>query len=231
MLNRKLIRDLLRQRWQVLAVIIVVLLGTALFDGSYLAYQNLQHSYTTTQERTHLADVTVTAAKVTDSQVQAVRNIPGVNQASSQLVLSLPVTVVQGNSVDNTKGPIKVDGRLISIPLQHQPTLNQVVVVSGHYPQNANEVLVERHFADFHHLQAGAELKLQTPAGSKSVRVAGVAVSAKYLWVARNRQDVFPSPSNFGVFCAAIDPYNPRPGVCVYHGFHYNERLSKQHTC
>ncbi|QQE77535.1 FtsX-like permease family protein [Alicyclobacillus sp. SO9] len=200
MLNKKLVRDLLRQKWQVFAVIVVVLLGTALFDASYLAYKNLQHSYSATQTKTHLADETVAAAQVSKQQVHQVVHIAGVDKAANQLIMSLPVTVPGTTTRDKTGGLLKVDGRLIGIPLAHQPKLNQVVIVKGHYPDTTGQILVERHFADYHHLVPGDALKIQTPAGDKSVTVSGVAVSANYLWVARNRQDVFPSPASFGVF-------------------------------
>src|SRR6056297_3030245 len=98
MLRKKLLRDLLKQRWQVIAVILVVLLGTALFDASYLAYKDLQHSYSATQTKTHLADETLSVAQVTPKQVRQVSHISGVHEAASQLIMSLPVIVPHGKT-------------------------------------------------------------------------------------------------------------------------------------
>ena len=62
------------------------------------------------------------------------------------------------------------------------------------------EVVIEKHLADFHQLKPGDRVRIPLP-GERSVAlvVSGVAVSAEYLWVARNRQDILPSPDEFGV--------------------------------
>jgi len=206
-LIRKLWRDFKGQKWQIVAVVIVVLLGISLFDASYLAYQNLQRSYSATEQRTHMADMTVQVTSISPEQTAAVRDIPGVATAISQLVQPFPVIVLHGRTEEKATARIEAQGRFISIPLHEQPKLNQVVVISGHYPTSDNEVLVERHFAEYQHLEPGNTFLIETPAGSRVFQVAGIAVSPDYLWVARNRQDIFPSPADFGVF------FIPRQGL------------------
>ena len=55
-------RDMQRQRWQFLAVLVTIVLGVMLFAASYDAYRNLEASYTDTYDRLAFADMTVTGA-------------------------------------------------------------------------------------------------------------------------------------------------------------------------
>jgi putative ABC transport system permease protein len=56
---------------------------------------------------------------------------------------------------------------------------------------------LEKHLAQHHHLSPGATIRVAED--SRLLRVAGVGVSAEYLWVARDEHDVMPSPDAFGV--------------------------------
>jgi putative ABC transport system permease protein len=206
MLRHKLIRDLLRQRWQIAAVVVVTLLGTGLFTASYLAYQDLRDSYHAIQVRTHLADMTLDMTTVTTSQAAQIARLPGVADAEQQLVLDLPVIFPArgGTSATQTDSGL-VTGRLIGIPLGTQPHLDQLVLTAGSYPTRRDEVVLERHVASHFGMRPGTSFQIVLPSGRVTVRVVGIGVSAEYLWVARSRQDVMPSPAEFGVIFA------PRP--------------------
>jgi putative ABC transport system permease protein len=196
MLWRKLIRDLWRQRWQTLPLLLVLGLGTAVFVACFVGYDSLGVSYRETQERTHLAEVTVDVTRVTGDEVRRIGALSGVAASDVQTVISVPAQVGAGG---------RSEARLISIPAYGDQVLNHVVVETGQYPAKAGEVLVEHHFAAYHDLQAGNMLRLETPTGTHTVQVAGVAVAAEYLWVSRNEYDLMPSPADFGVL------FVPRP--------------------
>ena len=74
-----------------------------------------------------------------------------------------------------------------------------MLLFSGRLPRADGEVLLEKHLAEHHHLKAGDALTVQVPGLERSLSVTGGAVSAEYLWVTRDAQDVFPSPATFGV--------------------------------
>ena len=59
LLRRKARRDIGRQKWQFVAVLVTVVLGVALFAGSYNAYLNLGRSLDGSYERLAMADATV----------------------------------------------------------------------------------------------------------------------------------------------------------------------------
>ena len=189
MLGKKLARDLRRQRGQVIAVLAVIALGVMLFVASAGAYVDLRDSYAHTRHELALAGLHVDVTdRVTRDDVARIAALPGVTAADAREIVELPVRV------DDDHAQL----RLLSLPDAGQPTLDRVLVLSGSLP-GPGEVLIEKHFAQKRHLARGASLELIAGGTPHRVRVSGVAVSAEYLWVARDRADFMPDPAEFGV--------------------------------
>lgn len=189
MLGRKLARDLRRQRGQVIAVLAVIAVGVILFVASGGAYVDLRDSYAHTRHELALADLHVdVTGPVTRDDVARVAALPGVALADAREIVELPVRV----------GDDHAQLRLLSLPATGQPALDRVLVLSGSLP-GPGEVLLEKHFAEKRHLRPGASLDLLVRGEPRRVKVAGIAVSAEYLWVARDRADFMPDPAEFGV--------------------------------
>src|SRR5581483_10926690 len=86
--------------------------------------------------------------------------------------------------------------RIESLPDEGEPKLDQVLLIDGALP-GPEQLLLEKHFAQAHHLGAGSTL---APAGgAPALAVSGVAVSPEYLWVSRDENDPMPTPDAFGV--------------------------------
>ncbi len=190
---RKLLRELRTQLGQTIAVVVVVALGVMLFVASAGAYEDLRQSYADAQARLAQADIQVDVTQVATSDVERVRALPGVASVDSRVVAMLPVRIRRGAIEE------RVALRVLSLPASGQPLLDRVLLVSGHLPENAGEVLLEKHLAQHHGLVAGDTIRLDAGGVTRQLHVSGVGVSAEYLWVARDAHDIFPSPDEFGV--------------------------------
>ncbi len=190
---RKLSRELRAQLGQTIAVVVVVALGVMLFVASAGGYEDLRQSYADTQARLAQADLQVDVTRVSASDVERVRSLPGVASVDTRVVATLPVRIRRGAIEE------RVALRVLSLPASGQPLLDRVLVVSGHLPENASEVLLEKHLAQHHGLAAGDTIRVDAGGVVRLLHVSGVGVSAEYLWVARDAHDIFPSPDEFGV--------------------------------
>lgn len=184
-LSLKRRRDISRQKWQFIAVLVTVVLGVMLFAGSYNAYLNLGSSLDGTYERLAMADMTVVGAD--DGFVDTASSISGVEVAIERRQIDLPIQVGEDAFV----------GRAIAMPPDDQPPINKVDVEEGSYldPDDRTQVLVESHMAADFELSVGDSI---TIAGS-DVEVAGIVVSPEYLWPAKDSQSLFTPPGSFGV--------------------------------
>jgi putative ABC transport system permease protein len=188
LLARKSWRQLRRERGQALAVFVVMGLGVMLFVGSAGAYLDLRTSYEHTRRALALADVHVETAPITDADARAVSSLAEVADAEPRAVASVAAVVADR----------RAELRLLSLPDAGEPRLDRVLVLRGALPQGG-EVLLEKHFAERHALDAGSMLEVSAGGKAERLRVSGVAIAAEYLWVARSDADPMPSPDGFGV--------------------------------
>jgi putative ABC transport system permease protein len=191
-LHRKLRRDLRLRRSQFAAVIITIVLGIALFGGTYDAYQNLTDSYHQMFQTLDTADMTIAGGQ-TDAIAQAANGVSGVQDVTTRTVADVPVQV---------NGDHKMLGRLVGIPAGGQPPIDKVDILSGAYPDASAPVLIEQHMAKHFDLGAGDTIQVLGPDGWMTEKIAGVAASAEYLWPAESRQQIIPSFDDFGIVFA-----------------------------
>jgi putative ABC transport system permease protein len=193
-LQRKVGRELARQRWQYLSVGLTVFLGLALFAASYDAFLNLENSYRQTYDRLRFADLTISGGDQADLADRA-RGHAGVSAVATRREAEIGLRI---------GGDHTLLGRIVEVPDSGRPALNRLDVLTGARPQPADppQVLVERHLADHFGLEPGSSLEVAAADGWKPVTMAGSVVSAEYIWPARSRQDVLTSADDFGVVFA-----------------------------
>lgn len=204
-LSTKRRRDMRRQRWQFLAVFVTIALGVMLFAASYDAFLNLESSYSGTYDRLGFADITVTGAD--ESFPETVATIAGVATVETRRVADVPFRI--GGDV--------LHGRIIGLPPDVQPIINQVDITSGTYLDSASPrgLIVEEHLSDHFDLRPGATLEVFAGVDWVDGIVVGTGVSAEYLWPAESRQNFFPPPGTFGVAFVSEDVLSTVPSAAV----------------
>lgn len=187
--SHKAVRDLRRQRAQVVAVAVTILLGVALYIASAGAFRNLSGSYAHTYDRLHFADLVATGGDAAD--VAAAARSAGAAGTTARTQIDPPLLI----------GGTKLLGRVVGLPGTDRPAVDDVDVREGEYLSSAapDGVLVERHAADTFGLHVGDRVRVFAAGGWHPVTVRGVAVSAEYLWPARSRQEVLSDPHAFAV--------------------------------
>jgi putative ABC transport system permease protein len=105
--------------------------------------------------------------------------------------------------------------RLISLPDQGLPAVNQVDIPVGRGIQNDKEILLLKRFAEQHGIRLGDEMIVWINGEHYHLRVAGLAFSPEYLVAGRSREIPFPATSSFGV---AWMPYSELAGLARMSG-------------
>jgi putative ABC transport system permease protein len=191
LLRRKAWRDLRHRRAQLIAVAVTVGCGLALFASTYDAYRNLETSYRRAYDQLAFADLWVTGGDSGAVADQATRD-PHVTAVETRIEADVPLQI----------GGKRLQGRVASIPVGRQPDVNRLLLSHGRYPDQPDEVVLEQHAADTFHLGVGDTVGVVVGGTPTQVRIAGVAASAEYLWLARSRDDIVTVPDDFAVVFA-----------------------------
>ena len=117
-LDRKLLRDLVTMRGQVLAIGLVMVAGVT----TYVAMSSIIETLSSTLERYyaeyHFADGFAAVTRAPERVVDQLRQVPGMNTVQSRLSASVNI------EIENFAEPVR--GTIYSLPPGGQPELNRL---------------------------------------------------------------------------------------------------------
>lgn len=192
-LDKKLLRDILHWRGQIIAIALVVACGIASFVSMLSAYESLQLSQTTYYDNYRFAQVFVQLKRAPESFARKIENIPGVMQVNTRVVVDVTL------DVPDLAEP--ATGRLVSIPERRTPMLNDLYLRQGRYiePGKSNEVLISEAFAKANKLKLGDTLEAVINGRWQKLQIVGIALSPEYVYAIRGVGDIIPDDKLFGV--------------------------------
>lgn len=175
-LNRKLLRDLWHVKSQVLAIVLVMASGIAVF---LMSISNLD-SLTATRERFYLeyrfADVFATLKRAPLSVAEDIAAIDGVG--SVELSIQAPMRI----RLEGFADPVR--GTLISLPDDAPKLLNRLYLRAGRLPEAyaQNEIVLGEAFATAHQLRPGDHLRGVVAGRVEDYQIVGIAISPEYVY-------------------------------------------------
>ncbi len=195
----KLVRDLWGIRSQAIAIALVIGSGIGLFFGSRATFDSLFYTRDTYYREYRFADVFASAKRAPDRLLAEIREIPGVSVAESRVVVDVTL------DVPGMDAPAK--GRLISVPEESRPQLNNVAVLRGRWvdSKRPDEAVVSEAFATAHGFDLGDSVYAVINGRRRSLVIVGVGQSPEYVYLISGN-DLFPDVKRFGVFWVARRP-------------------------
>mgnify|MGYP003444439276 CR=1 FL=1 len=191
-LDRKLLRDLMRMRAQVVTIALVVACGIASYVTIEGTHASLIAARDTYYERYRFADLFASATRVPDSLQERIAAVPGVALAYTRVVdqISFPLPEM----------PEPALGVLVSYPARGEPALGAIALREGRLfePGRADEAVVLEAFARAHGLRPGDRLPAVISGIRRDLRVVGIALSPEYVF-SLAPGEMMPDPRRFGV--------------------------------
>lgn len=191
-LDRKLLRDLIHLRGQVIAVALVVASGIATLVTMKSAHESLIYSQERYYRQSRFAGVFASARRVPRSVLSRIERIPG-------------VAVVAGNIVEEVTLDVPgleepATGRLVSVPEHGSPLLNDVFLRRGRWlqPNHPDEAIVSEAFAAANGLEPGDRLAAVINGRWRRLTVVGIGLSPEFIYEIKSG-DIFPDRRRFGI--------------------------------
>lgn len=177
-LGRKLIRDLLRLRGQVVTIALVVAAGIGIFIAFQSVYGSLLRSRELYYQRYRFADVYAALERAPESLSEAIAGLPGVAQVDTRV--RAPVRVLLPD-VDRPPS-----GVLISLPDEGPPKLGALHLTEGRMPEpgHGDEVVILAGFAEKHAIGPGSALDVIVSGSQRRLVVVGLVLSPEFVFAA-----------------------------------------------
>ena len=193
MLDRKLLRDLMRLWAQALALALVMACGVATILIAVGASRSLEETRSAFYERYRFATVFSDARRAPLYLKERIEAIPGVSAV--QLRIVRPVLL------DITGMAEPATGIAVSVPDFTEPRVNNVYIRKGRLPEagREDEVAVVETFANAHGFEPGDKFKAIMNGRKRQLTIVGVVLSPEYIY-AIGPGDLVPDNKRFGVF-------------------------------
>jgi len=192
-LYRKVLRDLWHLRSQMAAVAMVMACGIAMFVTLRSMHGWLRDTQAQYYEAYRFADVFASARRAPAALARQIAAIPGVASVRTRVVMDVTLDL-PGLDEPGT-------GRLVSIPEQRLPVLNDLYLSRGRWvlAEHPDEVLVSEAFGRANDLEPGDSIPAVLNGRWQRLRVVGFALSPEYIYEIRGLGDIFPDNRRFGV--------------------------------
>lgn len=192
-LSLMVLRDIKKNKGQYIAVILVVIIGIALYNASYLSYQNLKNSTDYYYDEYRLPHLFIKLSKTPESIAGKIEEIEGVSKVQGRLVFDVPMDLP---GYEN-----KVRARVISVPFSNLGALNRLHIEEGSYISGAQQgqVLVEKQFWEYHRLKAGTDLYPVINGKRIKLTAQGKVVSPEYIYPIPSAQQLMPDNERFAI--------------------------------
>ncbi len=195
LLATKLRRDLWHYRGQVIAIIVMMAAGIALFVAMRSMRNFLRDSQREYYEAYGFADLFASVRRAPRSVAAELAAIPGIARVDTRIVAEVVGDVPGARDLAAI--------RLVSIPDRPGAGLNRVHLVSGSYPDAIREaqVIVSAAFAKAYRLSIGDTVNALINGSREPLILAAIGQSPEYVYEIRGGgADFLPDARRFGVF-------------------------------
>ncbi len=194
-LDRKLLRDLAHLWGQMVAVALVVTCGIGMFVTLRSMHRYLVKTQAAYYEQYRFAEAFTQLRSAPLPVASRIAALPEVAVAEPRIVMDV--------LLDVPGLPEPATGRLVSIPRDGRPALNNLHLRRGRWIAGRDEALVSEAFARANRLRIGDTLGAVIHGRWQRLRIVGLALSPEYIYEIRGAGDLFPDNRRFGVIWMA----------------------------
>lgn len=179
LLDRKLLRDILAMRGQVMTIALVVAAGMAVFIASISTYDSLRAGRDRFYASARFPQVFVTLKRAPLSVVAQLNEIPGVAAVEPRIVRDV--------ILDWPSALLPVSARMVSLTHAGDEPLARLHIRRGTPPEpsDTRTAAINEAFAEANSVQLGTDVPVVLNGRIQSFRVAAVALSPEYVYAVK----------------------------------------------
>lgn len=189
-LHRKLLREIVQLRGQVLAIALVMVGGIGTMVMALGNYNALSRTRAQFYAEYGFADVFAQAKRAPMPLAASVRSLPGVRAVEARVLGFAPLELA------GFCDPI--NAQLVSLPANGGSGLNRLHLRSGRLPQRLDEVVVGEPFAEAHDLHEGDRLVAILNGRRQELQIVGIGLSPEFIYQIKPGE-IFPDFQRFAV--------------------------------
>lgn len=191
-LNKKLLRDLIGMKGQVISIALIVCMGVAVLIGSLSTYDSLKSAQEHFYQHYHFADVFTGLKRAPESMRTQIAELDGISNINTRIVEEVNLDIP---GMDEPASAV-----FVSVPISSANQINRLHIRAGRNlePHHNDEMLIGEAFAKAHNLKPGDKLIAIVNGRRETFKIVGIAISPEYVYTMRPGS-LMPDNKHYGV--------------------------------
>jgi putative ABC transport system permease protein len=177
MLNRKLVREVIRSYGLLLLVASIIAVGITCYVALQSAYHNLDLARQRYYRQCRMADFWIDLKKMPVAELDNLYRVDGVSEVHSR--------IQSRATVDLPDMDVPINAQVISLPDRRSAVINDIILRRGEYfgEGRRNEVIVSEKFALANEIAPGSTIHLLLNNRRQELIVVGTAISNEFTYL------------------------------------------------
>ncbi len=182
-LKKKLLRDIKGSFSQFISIIVMLILGVGVFIGLDSTWRSLDEYTDSISRRDNIADFRLYSESFSEDDLLKVSQIEGVKEVQKRLAFKANVPEYEAQ---------------LEVSVTESDKINKLNIRNGASNLKSGESILDLNFAEENGIKVGDYITLSYNKKQITLKVAGLATSASYIYTVPNATSVIPNHKEYG---------------------------------
>ncbi len=206
MLNKKILRDIWKNKSQFLTIFLMVFLAVFAFAGVHAYMDGMKESSKIYYENQNLQDIWITSENFKEDKLEQIKKIDNVKNA--ERLLTINANVIDSERFINPDNNKPIPDLVIECNFIETNEINKMYIVEGEkYSKEKTGLWLDYYLAKNIGIKVGDELELSIEGNIFKEKVVGLVEVPDHVYFIKDESAIFPAHNDFGFAYLSIDDF------------------------
>lgn len=206
MLNKKVLRDIWKNKSQFITIFLMVFLAVFAFAGVHAYMDGMKESSIIYYEDQNLEDLWLTSKNFTKEDLDEIKSIK--NVANVERVLTINASVIDSERFINPDNNKPISDLILECNFIETNEINKMYVVEGEeYSKDKKGLWLDYYLANRIGITVGDELELSIEGSNFKERVLGLIEVPDHVYFIKDDTAIFPTHTDYGFVYLSINEF------------------------
>ena len=223
MLNKKILRDIWKNKSQFTTIFIMVFLAVYAFAGVHSYMDGMKKSGEVYYENQNLQDLWLTSKNFKEDDLKQIKEIDNVKNVERQLTIN--ASVIDSERFTNPTNGKNISDLILECNFIESNEINKMYVLEGEeYSKDKSGLWLDYYLADKIGINIGDELELSIEGITFKEKVIGLVEVPDHVYFIKDDTAIFPTHTDYGFAYLSINEF---PSNYIYEKVLENDEIKK----
>ncbi len=205
-LNKKILRDILKNKAQFITIFLMTFLAIFAFAGIHGYMDGMTESARVYYENQNLQDLWITSKNITDEKLEEIKKLDNVKNAERMITIN--ASVIDSERFINPLNNQKISDLVLECNFIETNEINKMYLLEGEkFSKDKKGLWLDYYIAKNLGIGVGDELELSIEGSNFKEKVIGLVEVPDHVYFIKDDTAIFPTHSDYGFVYLSIDEF------------------------